>query len=152
MLSHSNDITDQRVRGACARSARNYFTRTFCSHHRGSKEVIQDRRGTSWSQALLGEVGAVQQAQVVLQSVGALAFAYCALYVARWELLHKSMRKQVVGYLFTALAQEKHLPALHSVDDSLRFFSDAFRATSGTMPLLLFLRKLASRGLSVTCA
>ena len=33
------------------------------------------------------------------------------------------MRKHFVGYFQTALAQVKHLPALHSVVESLRLFS-----------------------------
>ena len=46
------------------------------------------------------------------------------------------MRKQ------TALAQEKHLLALHSVVESLRSFSNASRGTSETTPELLFSSEL----------
>ena len=89
---------------------------------KSSKTDDATRRGTSWSQALSGKSGAVQQAQV-LRSVGALAFDYCAVYVLRRELLQDSTGKQFVGYFQTALAQEKHLPALHSVVESLRLVS-----------------------------
>ena len=126
-LSRSNDDTDQQVRQACARnvgiiSQGHFFVLTIEVLEKSSKTDDATRRGTSWSQAFFGKSGAVQQAQV-LRSVGALAFGCCAAYAPRRELLQDSMRKQFVGNFLMALAQRsKHLPALHSVDESSRLF------------------------------
>ena len=81
----------------------------------------------------------------ILRSVGALAFGHCAVYAPGREILQNKMRKQFVGYFQKALAQERHLPALHSVYDALLSFSDAFRATSETTRALLFLPELLPR-------
>ena len=107
-------------------------SRFWRNHPRQTMPRDEERLGP---RHFFGKTGAVQQAHVV-RSVGVLAFGYCAVYAPRRELLQESMRKQFVGFFQTALVQEKHLPALHSV------VGNAFRATSESTPELLFVQKL----------
>ena len=122
VLSYSTDVTDQRGGELAPEmwelSHKDLFALTIEvleNHPRQTMPRDQERLGPR-------EVGAVQQAQV-LRSVGASAFSFCAVFASHRELLQESMQKQFVVYFQTALAQEKHLPAVHSVVESLRLFS-----------------------------
>ena len=108
VLSHSTNVTDQRVRRACARNVRIVSQRLFCAHHRGSGEIIQDRQCHETRNVLVPDTfGGVRSratgpSPAIRRCFGAqLLCSVCA-------------RKQFVGYFQTVLAQEKHLPAVHS--------------------------------------